>query len=157
MKGTSKGVKVTNIDSEKTVQIDEGGILNLDVIVPEDGYYNLELCFYPVISTTSAIKFKLTIDGELPFSGASSISLKRIWKENTKIEKDSQGNQIRSSSIESPRFITERVEDESGLALEPYKFFLTSGNHTVSLSVFQNILALKSLKFSVPKEYSTFF
>ena len=155
-KKISEGVKITNINSEKVVEIGENGALSLEITVPEDGYYNLELCFYPVISTTSAIKFKFTIDGELPFSGASSIALKRIWKENTKIEKDSQGNQIRSSSTESPRFITERVEDESGLASEPYKFFLTSGKHTISLSVFQNILALKSLKFSVPKEYKSY-
>ena len=155
-KDISKDVKVTSIDSEKAIQIEENGVLSLDFTVPEEGYYNLELCFYPVVSTTSAIKFKFLIDGELPFSSASSISLKRIWKENTKIEKDSQGNQIRPSSLETPRFITERAEDESGLALEPYKFFLSAGKHTISLSVFQNVLALKSLKFVVPKVYKSY-
>ncbi len=152
----SKKVKIKKIDSEKAVEIQENGILNLNVTVPEDGYYNLEMVYFPVIATTSAIRFEITIDGKLPFSGASSITLKRNWKESDVREKDSQGNEIRSSAIEDPYWVTERVEDESGLTLEPYKFFLTKGKHTMSLSVFQNILALKSIKLVAPEELQSY-
>ena len=143
--------KTTNIASQKAVQIEENGSINISFTVPRDGYYNLELDYYPVIVATSPIKFEFRIDGELPFSGASSITLKRIWKENTKQEKDSQGNQIRLPSVESPDWVTERVEDEAGLALEPYKFFFSAGEHTVTIAVFQNILALKGIRLVVPE------
>ena len=125
----SENVKITKIDSEEAVEIKENGILNLDFTVPQEGYYNLELDFYPLIAASSAIRFELAIDGEIPFGGASYITLKRNWKESGKIEKDLQGNQIRSSSVQDPYWVAERVEDESGLALEPYKFFLSKGKH----------------------------
>jgi len=152
----SENVKITKIDSEKAVEIKENGILNLDVTVPQEGYYNLELDFYPLIAASSAIRFELAIDGELPFGGASSITLKRNWKESEKIEKDSQGNQIRSSSVQDPYWVTERVEDESGLTLEPYKFFLSKGKHTLTFSVFQNDLALKAVRLAVPEELQNY-
>lgn len=155
-KQDSGNVKVTDIASQKAVQIEENGKINISVTVPSDGYYNLELDYYPVIVATSPIKFEFRIDGELPFGGASSITLKRIWKENTKQEKDSQGNQIRLPSVESPNWIKERVEDEAGLALEPYKFFLSAGEHTVTIAVFQNILALKAAKLAVPESLQNY-
>lgn len=152
----SVGAQITEIEGERAVEIAEDGSLSLDIEVKTEGYYNIQLGYYPVKADSSAIKLELYIDGELPFSGASSVSLKRIWQENRITDTDSQGNQIRVSSTELPMWSDTLLEDNAGLADEPYKFYLTAGKHNIKFAVYQNVLAVKYIKLASPEKLRSY-
>ena len=147
----SEGIEKASYEGVNAVVVAENGVLTIPVTVEETGYYNIELDYYPVQDGTSSIKFELLIDGKLPFHEAQTFSLKRIWKDSDEKEYDSQGNQIRLPSNETPAWITKTLEDSSGFSKECLKFYLTEGTHTITFSVYQNMLALHSFTLTKPE------
>lgn len=152
----SSNVSLAKYDSKKAIEISENGKISYLVNVKEDGYYNFELEYYPVECATSSIKTEVLIDDDYPFNGAGSVSFKRIWKENRITEKDAQGNEIRTSATENPKWCIQRLEDESGLTDEPYLFFLSSGEHKITFNVFQNNLVIRTLKLVAPEKIKSY-
>lgn len=146
----SSEVEETTLDEKKALLIKNGNALTVDVNIPSDGYYQLQLGYYPIEGASSSIKFELSIDGSVPFAGASTLTLRRVWQENQTYEEDSQGNQIRVSAVQKPMWCSALLEDSSGMTEEPYRFFLTEGTHTLTFDVYQNDLALNEIKLIQP-------
>lgn len=147
----SQGIKKELYEDVNAVVVAENGVLTIPVTVEETGYYSIKLDYYPVQDGTSSIKFELLIDGKLPFHEAQAFGLKRIWQDSDEKEYDSQGNQIRLPSNETPTWIQKTLEDSSGFAKDALKFYLTEGTHTISFLVYQNTLALHSLELTQPE------
>lgn len=137
-------------EERQAVTVGENENLIIPITVEESGFYNLSLDYYPVKDGSSAIKFELLIDGELPFYEAQNLSLKRAWKDSTEKEYDSQGNQIRLPSEETPVWMNATMKDSSGFTQEPLKFYLTEGEHTLTFSVYQNTLAVGQVILTPP-------
>lgn len=152
----TKGVTSSVYDEREAVNIDEYGTLTLPIEVEESGLYNVVLDYYPVQKGTSAIKFEMLIDGKLPFQEAGSFSLKRVWRDSSEKEYDSQGNQIRLPSKETPMWMQETLRDASGFTQEPFCFYFTEGKHTLTFSVYQNVLALDKVMLTTPQELLTY-
>ncbi len=136
----------------EAVVISEGDTHTFSVSVEESGYYQIELDYYPLETGTSSIKFALLVDDKLPFDEAGTISLKRVWKDSSKKEYDSQGNQIRLPSTQAPKWISKVLEDSSGYSETPLKFYLEKGTHKLTFDVYQNDLAIGKLKLIKPEE-----
>lgn len=147
---------LTVADGEKSVKIQENGSLTLNVDVPKSGYYNIRLGYCPPFSGSSTTKFRIKIDGEIPFAGADTLILKGIWQENKNYEEDSQGNQIRKSAEQSTLWCNKTVSDSTGLSREPYIFYFTEGTHKLTINVYQNSMILKDLRLCVPEEQKTY-
>jgi len=97
--------------------------------IPQDGYYNLEVSYYPVKGKGVSIVRKITVDGELPFDEARNINFPRIWSNvDDKIQKDEYGNDIRPVQAESPRWETLRIRDNVGLYNEPLMIYFSKGH-----------------------------
>lgn len=152
----SEGVTSSIHDDIEAMNINEYGTLTLPIEVKESGFYNVVLDYYPVQNGTSAIKFEMLIDGELPFQEAGSFSLKRVWKDSTEKEYDSQGNQIRLPSEETPMWMQETLRDASGFTREPFRFYFTEGKHTLTFSVYQNVLTLNKVMLTAPQHLPTY-
>lgn len=143
-------------DEREATTVSENENLIIPIVVEESGIYNITLDYFPVVHSSSAIKFELLIDGELPFYEAQNMTLKRVWHESAEKEYDSQGNQIRLSSTEAPTWMTETLKDASGFTQEPFRFYLTEGEHTLTLSVYQNTLAISGVTLTSPEILPTY-
>lgn len=148
----SKGVSNNVYEDLDAVDVQEYGVLTLPIEVAESGFYNVVLDYYPVCDGTSSIKFEMLIDGTLPFREAGSFSLKRVWKDSTEKDYDSQGNQIRLPSEETPMWLQETLSDASGFTQEPFRFYIEKGTHTITFSVYQNTLALNQITLTPPEK-----
>lgn len=152
----SENVQMAEYDGIKAVTVAENGTLTIPVVVKESGFYNIALNYYPVSSGTSSIKLEVLIDGELPFYEAQSFSLKRVWQDSTEKEYDSQGNQIRLSSKETPVWMNKTLTDSGGFMRDPLCFYFEEGEHTICFSVYQNDLVLSQLQLTPPQELPSY-
>lgn len=149
-------VETEIFDGRKAITVGENEELSIPITIEESGFYNIILDYYPLSSENSKIQFELLVDGELPFHEAQSLSLKRMWKDIEEKEYDSQGNQIRLPSQQTPMWMTTVLKDTTGFSQEPFRFYLAEGTHQITLSVFQNTLALGGISFVSPEEFISY-
>ena len=147
---------VEEIDGKEAVRIPEDTGVHVPVEVEESGYYCVDLEYYPEKGGTSSIKLELQIDGETPFKEARSIQLKRLWQDADEKEYDSQENEIRLSAVETPVWMKTAVSDSTGTSAEPLRFWLEAGRHEITLSVYQNSMALHQLSLTPAKEWKSY-
>ena len=150
------GAKVETFADRKGLLAEEGSKVTWKVNVPVSGAYNIEIDYYVVPGVTTNAKFAVGIDGYYPFSEAESVSLKRVWLDSGKIRIDTQGNEIRPSASESAEWQTKYLSDISGFSQEPYRFYLTAGEHELSFEVFKNSFAIGAIRFTSPSAEKTY-
>lgn len=129
-----------------SVYTSENSLVEFEVEVQQEGFYNLSLVYYPIAGKNSDIERSIFIDGELPYKEMASIDFYRIWRfdleeDNLNAngsatyhwEKDNQGNDNRPSMIEAPEWITSYVYDSEGYVTSPLAVYLTKGTHTITM------------------------
>ncbi|WP_311772708.1 extracellular solute-binding protein [Cohnella xylanilytica] len=113
----------------------DSGSVTWNFHVPIEGLYQLKLRYYTVPGKSSAIERKLSIDGKVPFDEASSIMFDRVWRNHTEDFKlDNRGNQTRPSQTEVPRWLEEPFKDRQGLYADPFRFYFSQGEHSLTLT-----------------------
>ena len=134
-KETTKNVTVHNDlgpenEKSESVLIPEGESAVYSVNVEEEGYYNLNLEYYPSTGDKDdrgiAIETKVELYNEktgkykTPFNGAEGIDFERVYTDDGKPTKDNQGNEIRPSQIEDPTrgWISSYFEDPTGYEMD---------------------------------------
>lgn len=145
-----KGVAGTSIAT------DSSGTIQWKVHVDKAGLYNMALQYYPIAGKDSAIQRGVLIDNKLPFKEAGTIDFPRVWgNKDGKIEQDNRGNQLRPVQVEKPKWQTVPLRDDSGSYTEPYSFYFSAGDHTISFVSVKEPAAIRSLKlFQSPKVQS---
>ncbi len=126
------------------------GELTYTIDVKQTGMYALQLVYFPLLGDGNGKDYELSIavDGKLPHNDAARFGLKRNWTdEDEEIKLDSIGNQLYSKQIESARWLTKDIRDPDGVFDDSVKFYLTAGQHTITLNFATGILALDSLRF----------
>ena len=129
-----------------SVYTSENSLVEFEIEVQQEGFYNLSLAYYPIAGKNSDIERSIFIDGELPYKEMASIDFYRIWRfdleeDNLNAngsatyhwEKDNQGNDNRPSMIEAPEWITSYVYDSEGYVTSPLAVYLTKGTHTITM------------------------
>lgn len=136
-----------------------GGAVTLPIEVSATGLYDLELIYRTPASETTQLSLGVLIDYELPFDEAAKISLDRYWQNKTgNIQYDStHKNQIRPTQVLCDDWVTYTLLDKSSFSAEVFSFYLTEGEHTVTLQNSTAELYLGRINFtntSKPKAYS---
>ena len=129
-----------------SVYTSENSLVEFEVEVQKEGFYNLSLVYYPIAGKNSDIERSIFIDGKLPYKEMASMDFYRIWRfdleeDNLNAngsatyhwEKDNQGNDNRPSMIEAPEWITSYVYDSEGYVTSPLAVYLTKGTHTITM------------------------
>lgn len=130
----------------------ESGTVEWTVDVPEAGLYNLSLLYYPIEGKSSAIERSLTIDGERPFKEAAYLQFDRIWSnEKAEMVTDNQGNDLRPRQVEAPRWSEKRFQDSDGYENDPFLFYFSKGEHTITLESTREPMVIKHLKLCQPQ------
>ena len=113
--------------------------------IPHSGLYNIRMEYLTIPSRGVDIERMLRIDGVVPFSGADALFFSRLWTDAGEIKKDNRGNDIRPSQKEVFDWQTAFFRDHLGHEVEPYKFYLEEGSHTLSLTAINEPVYIKAL------------
>ena len=133
------GTDVTILGSyqgeENVIETLETSVVNYEVNLPEAGFYNLEITYFPEITHSSSANIErgIKINGEYPFSGSNNVTFLRVWGAKEAIKKDIFGNDIRPSQVEIPQWMTTQIKDNAGYITEPFLFHFEKGLNTISL------------------------
>ena len=126
------------------------------VNVPKAGMYNIQLDYLAVASRGVDIERELYINGELPFSGARSLTFTRIWTDGGEVRKDNQGNDIRPSQVEVFDWQQAYCKDDMGYVVEPYQFYFEAGENTLSLRAVNEPMILRGIKLTPVQILATY-
>ncbi|MBQ1262863.1 MAG: extracellular solute-binding protein [Oscillospiraceae bacterium] len=127
------------------------------VTVPTSAYYNFYLEFLPPEVGVN-IELGLRIDdADYAFEGADSIEFSRDWvnvptANGEKWREDNRGNQIAPEQQLTGELVERVATDETGVVVEPYMFYLTAGNHTITLDGQGHTVLISKLGFTAPEK-----
>lgn len=124
----------------------ENSLIEYEVDITEEGFYDLSLLYYPVEGNSAQIQRSIFVDGVLPYEQLALVEFARIWTneitesyvnedgilmKNWKI--DNQGNDLKPSSVEAPEWVQTNFYDAEGYITTPLTIYLTKGLHTITL------------------------
>lgn len=122
-------------------------IVRFPVSVDNAGFYQIRVEYYPIKGDGGTIVRTLMLDGAVPFRETEEVEFSRIWTDRTKAgqEKDKMGNDIRPKQVESPQWTTGWLFDPAGFYSDPLSFYLSNGQHEISLISVMEPLAIRSI------------
>lgn len=128
-----------------------------DIEVDREGLYELEIEYRAEPVTTSRdIERGLAIDGRQPFREAGNIVLQRLWRESGGVKTNYAGDEVWPEQAEVVRWNRIAVYDKSALYVNPLRFHLTAGRHTVRLSYIFEPVTLGDVAFRPVATYPTY-
>ena len=137
----------------------DGSMTTWKVQVEHAGMYNIMLDYLAVDSRGVDMERELYINGELPFSGAGTLSFSRLWKDAGPVRKDNQGNEIRPSQVEEFDWQQAWCRDAMGYEVDPYQFYFEEGDNTLSLRAVNEPMILRGITLepvSEQKDYAAY-
>lgn len=146
--------------SGNSLYTSENSLIEFEVDVKEEGFYNISLEYFPVKGKNSAIERSVFIDGELPYSELAMVTFYRIWEYDIDSctadngskaynwEKDNQGNDCKPSMKENPEWVNEYMYDSDGYVTSPLSVYMTKGKHTITLLSMREPMVIHSLTLS---------
>ena len=143
---------------EPSVLFPEKGGALFYVNIPSDGKYLLKLEYFTGTQSGSAAVRDILIDGKLPFFESSEIVFYEHWedKNGKEIVFDKNGNQIRSKQVQKKERAEIIAADSSGQYNEDFEYFLTQGEHTITLEAKRETLHLLSITLYPKPEVRTY-
>lgn len=142
------------LDGQTAVALGENNAFEADFNVEEEGRYFAKITYHTASEDSSKLQVSFSIDGKYPFDESERIELFRVFKDDIKkgkFDTDKYGNDIRPSSEEIYRWHEVDFSDYSSLYSEPYIYYLTSGNHTITLKS-ENDIAVSKIELYNPED-----
>lgn len=125
---------MTAVPDGQGVDTNERGSITWRFQVKDAGFYNIEMKYIPLEGTKSQIKRILSIDDEICYSGLRQIVFNRMFTDaDARLEKKNN-NEIRPKSVEIFQEQTVYIDDSQKRSAEPYKFYFTQGEHTLTFA-----------------------
>ncbi len=154
-------VDVLSFEGEATPQAEglltpDGSEVTWKVEVPKAGLYNIRLEYLTTQSRGIDIERELKINGEVPFSGASTLILSRLWTDAGEVRKDNQGNDIRPSQTEVFDRQTAYFRDDMGYQTEPYAFYFKEGENTLTLRAVNEPMVICGMTLTPIMKFPTY-
>ncbi|SEM79189.1 ABC-type glycerol-3-phosphate transport system, substrate-binding protein [Paenibacillus sp. OV219] len=135
----------------------EQGSVSWDIDVTQEGFYNIKLQYYPIAGKSSNIERSLQIDGIVPFTEASYLQFDRVWdNELVQMKQDNLGNDLRPEQIEKPAWREALLEDSDGYYADPFKFYLSTGHHTLTFVSQREPMVIHQLKLYKQQQPATY-
>lgn len=140
-----------------------GGSVTWKFQVKESGLYNLALTYCGVPGKNYDIVMDVLLDGELPYENASNISLRRTFLDETYFGMDDhafatdfKGNELRPSMAEQFDWKTAYITDPKNEYTGALQFYLSEGEHTVTLALKEEAVAISELTFGHAAEADSY-
>jgi len=160
---TTEEVSVDLNTAQGSIEVRDEGVYTPDesevtwtVEVPQEGLYFIRLDYLTVESRGVDIERELLINGELPFTGASTLCFSRLWTDDGEVRKDNQGNDIRPSQIEKFDPQSAYCRDDMGYQTEPYQFYFKEGENELTLNAVNEPVIIQGITLVPPIETLTY-
>lgn len=124
--------------------------------VPTDGIYCMAPVYYPLKETGREIETALQIDGEFPFREAASITLPTAYQSEKGILIDEFGDDYNSSQVELLKWYSEPLKNADGMYDDPYSFYFSAGEHTLTIYLQQECFALSEIRIMPFEKYPSY-
>ncbi|MDR1891703.1 MAG: extracellular solute-binding protein [Oscillospiraceae bacterium] len=131
-----------------------GDSVTLDVLAPADMLAELTLDYR--CEKPQDIVLEMRINGEIPFPEAGLLTFPAFWSDAQGTRTDKAGNEFAPEQILYEKSTVSKARDYSGRYELPFKFVLTAGAHTVTLTVSQGEFVLKGAALSNPEQPGTY-
>ncbi|MCL2601143.1 MAG: extracellular solute-binding protein, partial [Treponema sp.] len=154
------------------LRTEERGFVEFTIYLEQAGLYNLHIEYFPIPAPTALaahfdwdglhtegfpqargidIERRVRINGEIPFLGADRLMFRRIWGDAPGGRRmDNQGNEVRPSQIEFPRWEGAWFRDLLGHAVYPYMFHFSAGYNTIRLEGVNEPMAIRAFSLKAP-------
>ena len=130
--------------------------LTWKVEVPQAGLYNIRLDYLTTQSRGIDIEREISVNGEVPFSGASTLCFSRLWTDEGEVRKDNQGNDIRPTQVERFEKQSAYCRDDMGYQTEPYSFYFNEGENTLTIRAVNEPVILCGVTLTPPEKFVTY-
>ena len=134
-------------ESGNVLFTDESSSFDVKINVQTGGLYNISVEYYPIEGRGQNIRRALYIDGKMPFAEAASFDFSRIWVDEDEIKQDALGNDLYTNQVQSPEWITEYLNDSNMFYNDPFSFYLSEGEHTLTFKGLEEPLVLRKFNF----------
>ena len=145
------------------------GSVEYTIEIPKTGLYNFALNFLPPETGVNP-EIALSIDGKIPFDGADSIKFTRDWVNvpiegaekaeddvrDTAFRSDAKGNELAPEQMLTGDFVYRVAVDNTGVAVDPYRFYLEKGTHKITLIGKSHSIVIKELGFTAPEKAESY-
>ena len=138
------------------VMTEDESDLTWKVEVPKAGLYNIRLEYLTTESRGVDIEREIAINGEVPFSGASTLSFPRLWTDAGEIRKDNQGNDIRPTQVERFEKQSAFCMDDMGYQTEPYAFYFKEGENDLTIRAVNEPVILCKVSLTPITKYPSY-
>jgi ABC-type glycerol-3-phosphate transport system substrate-binding protein len=151
---SAQGVStLENFENEaRVLRTEESSFIEYTVNIERAGLYFMHLEYFPLQSRGIPVERSLFINGEVPFLGADRLSFQRVWGDGGGASYDNQGNEIRPTQVEKPRWEDAWFRDSLGYITEPYSFYFRQGVNVIRLTGINEPMAIRSLSLRAPVE-----
>lgn len=140
----------------KSLLTAEVGDVTWEFNVPEEGLYNILVDYFPYEGRSASIERSVEINGVIPFEGARTVVLPRIWGNESEIKQDIYGNDIRPTQIEKPRWTSTYLKDSVGYVSGNYQFYFKEGINELTLIAEREPLLISAITLMPIVEIPTY-
>lgn len=134
----------------------QSGQVTFEVDVAQAGLYCIEANYEALEGTANFVEFAVAINGQIPYTTATRVTLPKVWVNKTEIQKDVHDNDIRPGQVELVKWQTTSFKDIDGLSNEPLAFYFNAGKNTITISSDKATFALNYLKLYNEKELPSY-
>ena len=129
----------------------ENGNVSWPIHISKEGFYAIEITYLPVAGKGSTITRSIWIDHEKPYDEAANVLFYRAFKNvDTEKQFDVNGNQIKSSQVEDSQWETSYVSDALGLFDQPLGFYLSEGDHVLTIESVREPMIIGQIRLCAP-------
>ena len=132
----------------------EGGTVTWKFRVEQEGYYQMAITYCAIAGKNYDMVMDVYLDGQIPYSNAQNINLHRKFIDETyfglddnAFETNLNGDELRPNLVEQFDWQIQTVTDAKSQYPGPLYFYLTKGEHTVSLGLDEEYLAIRAITF----------
>lgn len=126
-------VQTENLAGKNAVISGEEGFIEWRFKVEKKGLYSIKVEYYPIEGTGGNIERTILIDGKLPFKEAYGVIFSRLYKDESMVKEDKNGDDIRPGQIEEPKWMISYVCDSNGYFGDRLYFYLSEGTHILTM------------------------
>jgi ABC-type glycerol-3-phosphate transport system substrate-binding protein len=138
----------------------EDSVIEFELDVPQSGLYDLSILYFPVEGKNSAIQRSVFLNGKLPYRELAALEFQRIWSNIPAMEAaasgnlepvwqtDNQGNNIKPTMIEIPRWTESYLYDSEGFITGRLSVYLEQGVNILTIFSLREPMLINSLILS---------
>ena len=162
----SEAVKVEEVLGEQAIVIDRDHYVEFTVTVNEDAIYVINTRYCLPGQRTIDGEFKLSVDGVVPYTEATTVTLSRVWKD-AEYDKDANLNKYGHEADVSGNELTPDAQviecwqdyilhDNDYMTDSDLELYLTAGTHVIRFDVQREQIAFSKLSLTAPTSLPTY-